>query len=223
MRTAIIATLAAGSFIAAIGLAEQLATSHPAQINGPVGLIAPDHIVGSNVASTYWYNQTTSDCMEAAFNSGIYAPIRGSRMREATVIAEAQKLHVMGANPAGGSSWSGLPKLAAHYGIKITLGTHTIETIEADLAAGDHVIAFVDAETIWNNSLDFRAVYPPQANSNLADHAVVVDSINVTRGTVTLTDSGPSTGATETVDLAAFGRAVATSGYNYAVASATGK
>lgn len=194
---------------------------------------ATDITVGNNAGAQYWFAQTTGDCELAAFDT-IYGEIKGTRMHETTIIAEGIRLGVVvDGVPALGSNWfgpNGLAKLAAHYGIKMTLGSHKLATIEADLKAGDHIMAFINAETVWatmpltdlpplpvGNAYDF-------STQSAADHALVVDSIDETTQTVTLTDSGNAQGgALETVSVAAFSRAVATSGYQYAVASKNGK
>lgn len=190
-----------------------------------------DKIVGSNAASSFWFAQTTGDCVEASFDL-IYGTIHGTRMHEATVIAEAQKLNVLGPNPANGSNWygpDGIAKLGAHYGVAFTLGSHKISTIEADLAAGDHIIAQVNGETIWS-AIPANLFPNPGAgmawdfsDTTTPDHALVVDSIDETAGTITLTDTGQGMGRLETVSLATFSKAMAPGGYAYAVTSKSGK
>lgn len=179
-----------------------------------------DVVVGSNAGAKFWFAQSTGDCEEAAFDT-VYGEIKGSRMKESTVIAEAIKLGVLNPNTELGSSWSLLPKLAKHYGIKLTLGSHTTKALEADLKAGDHVIAAVNAEQIWASVPPAQFSKPPPGRVwdftqiFFPDHALVVDSINETRGTVTLTDSGSM--ALETVSLSVFRSAWSTSGYQLAV------
>lgn len=175
---------------------------------------ATDKIVGSMAADKFTFTQTTGDCEEAAVDA-VYGVIKGSRMHEATIIAEAQKLGVLSANPADGSNWygpSGVVKLLAHYGIASSIGSHTIQTVESDLAKGDLIIANVNAETLWNSAFPNQYVID---NLTVADHALVLDQIDVTKSTATVTDS--AVGTSYTVPLAVFRAAVATSGFEYAV------
>lgn len=185
----------------------------------------PDVVVGNTAAASYWFAQTTGDCEEGAFDA-VFGAIRGARMHEATVVAEAQKLGVMSHNTADGSNWvgpDGLAKLAAHYGIRMTVGAHTITTIETDLKAGDHVIAAVSAGIIWNNIPAFVAADGFQTVDPYGDHALVLDSIDETAKTVTLTDTGWAGGRAETVPLSVFNQSMTVSGYQYAVTTRTGK
>lgn len=193
---------------ATLGISALIFTS---ELAGEYSAVATttDTIVGNNAAAAYWFPQTSEDCLEAAFDT-LYGLHTGARMREVTVVNEALKLGVL-VSTAKGSTWAKLPVLAHHYGMTITLGTHKIATIEADLAAGHHVIAAVNGATIW------AAAGYGTIPGTKSDHAVVVDSINITAGTVTLTDS--ATRPLETVPLAVFDRAVATGGYSYGVTS----
>lgn len=194
---------------------------------------ATDKVVGNDNGAKFWFAQTSGDCELAAFDT-IYGDITGARMHEATVIAEGIKLGVVAdGNPADGSNWfgpNGLAKLGAHYGIKFTLGSHKLATIETDLKAGDRVMAFVNGETIWAAQPAADLPTPPAgeawdfSDTTDADHALVVDSIDLTAQTVTLTDSGNAKGgALEVVSIATFSKSMATSGYQYAVTSAHGK
>lgn len=221
-----IAILLSAAFVAGSVQAEQAGAAVTP------GGVKQDTVVGNDTTAKYWFAQTSGDCEEAAFDA-VYGDIKGSRMHEATVEVEAEKLGVLAIPSSDGSNWygpDGLAKLGAHYGIKFTLGSHTLKTIEADLKAGDHVIADVNAETIWA-SLPLTAFPPLQpgytwdfSQTTVADHALVVDSIDVTAGTVTLTDSGNAKGgAVETVRLSVFAKAMATSGQAYAVATKSGK
>lgn len=169
---------------------------------------------GTMTAARFTFVQTTGDCEEAAVDA-VFGAVTGARMREATIIKEAQKLGVLSANPADGSNWfgpSGIVKLMAHYGIASTIGSHTIQTIEADLKAGRHVIANVNAETLWNSAFPGQYVVDDRATP---DHAVVLDEVDVTRGTATVTDS--AVGLSYVVPLGVFRAAVATSGFEYDV------
>ena len=175
-----------------------------------------DKIVGNNAAAQFWFQQTTGDCEEAAFDT-VYGLIKGTRMHESTVVNEAIRLGVLSPDTTLGSSWGGpdgLPKLAAHYGIKLTLGAHKLATIEADLAAGDIVVADVNSTTIWNYTNPGEYI---QGQTEFGDHVVVVDSIDETAKTVTLTDSGPETGRLETVPLSVFNQSAILGGWNYGV------
>lgn len=175
-------------------------------------------------AAAMTFRQTTGDCEEAAVDI-VYGVATGARLREATIIKEAQKLGVLGANTALGSHWygpNGIVKLLAHYNLTSSIGSHTLSTIQTDLAAGDQVIAFVNAETLWD-TLPLNTVYGPPPTGRtwqdgitpgtVADHALVLDALTPT--TATVSDSG--LGLTYTVPLAAFRAAVATSGYSYTV------
>lgn len=186
---------------------------------------ATDKVDGNTKAAAYVFTQTTGDCEEGSVDL-VYGVINGTRMHEATVIKEAQKLGVLGTDTAAGSNWGGsdgVVKLLAHYGIKATVGSHTIQTIEADLAKGDQVIANVNAETLWAtipvNTLfgtpPAGEAWVPETPGSVADHALVLDSVDVTKSTATVSDTGA--GLTYTVPLATFRTAVATSGYSYAV------
>lgn len=172
-----------------------------------------DKIVGNNTAAASWYHQTTDDCVEASVNYIYGAEHHGNRMREATIDTEAVKLGVLNADTTKGSNWYALPILAAHYGMAFEQGPHTVATLEKYLAAGDHVIAVVNGELIWHT------VNPTYAVTTLdADHALVVDSIDITRATITLTDGGIPEGRAETIPLAVFRAAWSFGGYNLAVA-----
>lgn len=194
--------LAAGLSLGLVAAAEAM----------PANAGTHDVVVGSNSASKFWFLQTTGDCEEASFDY-VYGTIKGHRMKESTIDAEAQRLGVLNANPALGSYWLLLPKLSKHYGITMTLGVHSTATLEAYLKAGKHVIATVDVERIWNASSAFLAAYPPQPDSGRIDHALVVDSIDETTTMVTLTDGSVKTGRLETVSLSTF-----RSAWNYQLA-----
>lgn len=192
----------------------------------PVNAATVDVIVGSNGGAKYWFTQTSGDCEEAAFDT-IYGDVHGYRLHEASVEVAAEKLGVLAVPSSAGSNWfgpDGLVKLAAHYGIKMTVGAHTTQTLEKYLAAGDHVMAMVNGETIWANDPTFP---PPPAGSAWdftdrgdPDHAVVVDSIDETTGKVTITDSANPKQSIETVSLTAFRAAWAVSGYQLGVVNA---
>lgn len=227
-----IAILLSAAFVAGSVQAEQAGAAVTP------GGVKQDTVVGNDTTAKYWFAQTSGDCEEAAFDA-VYGDINGSRMHEATVEVEAEKLGVLSIPSADGSNWygpDGLAKLGAHYGIKFTLGSHTLKTIEADLKAGDHVMAFVNAETIWATQ-NLTAIFgaPPAGDAwepinaadgydmSTGDHALVVDSIDLTTNKVTLTDTGSPAGAREVVSLSTFAKAVAGSGQAYAVTSKNGK
>lgn len=168
---------------------------------------ASDKIVGNADGAAFVYTQSGGYCEEGAANI-VYGELRGSRMHEATIVAEATKLGVY-IPAAGGSDWYGLPKLLSHYGIKSTEGTHTLKTVEADLAAGDRVIAAVNGETLW------AAAGYSFLNTDFTspDHAVVLDEVDETTGRVLVSDTGA--GASYVVTTAAWNKAVALGGYSY--------
>lgn len=197
----------------------------------PVNAATADVIVGNNTGGKYWFTQTSGDCEEAAFDT-IYGDVHGYRLHEASVEVAAEKLGVLAIPSANGSNWfgpDGIARLGAHYGIKLTVGAHKIATIEKDLKSGDLVIAQVNAETIWAAIPPADFATPPAGeawdftDTTAPDHAVVVDSIDETARTVTLTDSGQAKGALETVPITAFNQSMSTSGYQYAVTSKDGK
>lgn len=213
------ATLAAASIA--------MLASSPAQ-----AAVKPDVIVGSSsVAASMTFAQTSGDCEEGAADI-IYGELNGSRLHEANIEVAAEKLGVLAVPSSLGSNWAGpdgIVKLFAHYGIKSKVGSHTIQTVEADLKAGDKIVAFVNADTIWS-TLPVNTVFgtPPAGQAwvpitpdvnPVADHALVLDSINETKSTATLSDTG--IGKTYTVSLATFRAAEAYSGYSYTVV--TGK
>lgn len=211
---AVIGIILAGSFVGGSIQAESASAA-----------TTPDVIVGESVkAAAMTFTQSSGDCEEGAVDV-IYGVLKGSRMHEATIVKTAQKLGVLDVDPSLGSNWfapDGIDALFAHYGIVSKVGSHTIQTIEADLKAGDKIAAFVSAETLWNADLDFIFGAPPAGDdwapystAEGADHALVLDSIDITKSTATVSDTG--VGKTYTVPLSVFRAAVATSNYSYAV------
>lgn len=171
---------------------------------------------GSLRASTYSWMQHGLDCQVMALNNVVFQ-ITGARMSETRVVAYAESSGMY--NPATGSQPYLATSFLAHYGVASSMGSHTISTIEADLRAGSAVMAFVDAEKLWNTlSAATTAGYTWGADTNSPDHALVVDEIDETNRTVTLTDSGTAHGAAEVVPLSVFQASVATSGWEYVVA-----
>lgn len=198
-------------------------------IAAPAGAVTKDKIVGSvNAAAAINYRQNGGTCEEGAVNI-VYGLDKGSRMHEATIVKEATKL---GVYDGSGSNWygsNGIVELMSHYGIKSTIGSHTIQTIEADLKAGDHVIALVNEATILNSAFpgQWADADDPSGESFQsydfveADHALVLDQVDITTSVATVSDTG--TGMTYTVPLAVFRAAVATGGYQYDISSKNGK
>jgi hypothetical protein len=184
-------------------------------VTATVAVALPAHadtIDGNGAASAYWYPQPGNDCEEASANI-VYGLMTGARMRAATIDAEAVRLGIY--YPATGSAWWLLPELLAHYHIASTQGSHSVATLEADLAAGDHVIAQVNAETIWHaEGLTFTNAQTGP------DHALVVDAVDVSQGTVWLTDTGRQGGALDAVPMSVFRQAWSTSNYSITVVKA---
>lgn len=177
-------------------------------------------------AVRFLVQQRDGDCEEMAADMVIGA-IKGHRLKETTIDMYARNAGILlrdGTHYGFGSNWfgpNGITKLMAHYGIRSTTAARSIKTIEADLAAGDRVIAFVNADTLWNASAVVQTRYGHQggpADLLAADHAVVLDQINTTASVATVSDSGA--GLTYTVPLKAWRAAVATSGNQYNISHA---
>lgn len=194
-----------------------------------------DVIVGSNGAANFLFKQRDGDCEEGSTDA-IIGAVKGARVKETTIDLYARNAGILGRDGTrygSGSNWfgpDGVVKLFAHYGLKATVGSHSIATIEKDLKSGDHVEAFVNANTLWATLTEAQLVEtfgPAPAGDEWVtgpaafpagsdpDHAVVLDSINVTKSLATVTDSG--TGLTYTVKLSVWRQAVAASGSSYAV------
>lgn len=167
-----------------------------------------------------WHQQHYGDCAELASEVVIHEET-GVELSAARIDAYAQKSGAMPDGLWGGTYITSIPALLGHYGVKATLGSHSISTVETDLQAGDRVIAYVDAGMIWNSELPVlaRYGYGAQGDDGTADHVLVVDAINITNSTVTLTDSGGPWGASEVVSLSVFKAAWATGGYLTVVAT----
>jgi hypothetical protein len=193
------------TFCAAIGL------NHPTA--QPVYATQAATTYGNPLAGApWWFPQTQPDCVEATA-SILIAEKTGAQPVEATLDSQAQKLGIY--TPGVGSTdITHLGSLYGEYGVKVTVGSHSLGTLENDLAAGRGVAAFVNGPTLW-----VADGFAGNAPSNTPDHAVVVDA--VAGGFVTLTDTGIDIpmARTETVSLGVFKQAWSTSGYDLVVTS----
>ena len=189
-----LATLTAALLVGSIGLSIALAERSTAT---PAPPPTPIQIIDGNLApALYWYQQAGNSCEPSALNF-IIGAVKGARLKASTINAEAAKTTDF--TVGGGMSWQKGVNILAHYGIKSTIGTHSLAYLEEALRTGHRVAALVDANKIWA-PLGWVAT----TDGSIGWHTVVVDEINVTGGTVTLTDSGPTIGQVETIPLADF-------------------
>lgn len=171
-----------------------------------------------------WHLQHYGDCGEMAAEVVIHEET-GVTLSETRIDAYALKSGAMPNGLSGGTYITSIPSILGHYGVKSTEAPHSLTTIEADLKAGNRVIAYVDAGMIWNADLPALAAYgyPAQPDNGTPTHLLVLDSINTTAGTATLTDSGGPWGADEVVPLSVFKASWATGFYTTIVATGATK
>jgi hypothetical protein len=160
-------------------------------------------------APYYWEAQTAPDCVEQTSRI-LIGELTGAAPDIAHMDAYAQDIGAY--NPTVGTTNLNWPQFLRHYGLTSTYQARSITTITSDLAKGDAVAVVVDGPRIWE-----RFGYNLPADTGVADHALVVDSI--AGGSVTLTDTGTPTGRVEIVPLGVFKSAWATSGYATVVAT----
>jgi hypothetical protein len=111
-------------------------------------------------------------------------------------------------DPAAGTDIHGVPSLLAQYGVsshfsEASTGQSSdqrLADLEQALAAGQHVIASVDAQEIWNAIPGVGVSDDPGKH----DHELVVTGVDSLTGQVSLNDSGVPTGAEEHVDINTF-------------------
>lgn len=165
-----------------------------------------DVIVGNTHAAKYWFPQSAQDCAEGSA-AVIIGVLTSHEPTEAAITAYAQSQGWY--TPTGGTNAADIPNLYWWGGtVPSTAQATTLAGLEYALGHGSMVVALVNGETIWAD-LGFTTEVPGPT----ADHALVVDEINETKGTVTLTDTGNTkSGRLETVPLSVFGTAWATSG-----------
>ncbi|MCV7410567.1 hypothetical protein AWC05_20280 [Mycobacterium florentinum] len=218
-RTVGLAVFAAGL---ALGLATGLAHADDTTTGGMYG----DPIT----AAAFWKPQTYDDCALMAA-ADVIGEVTGHPVSEQEIIAVAQKLpsrshpgsiytipkDTSDPNSGQGTSPDDLPLLLAHYGVTAkltntsdapTTGVSTgMAALKHYLADGRKVIVEVNGEMIWGQPVDAK----DRNGQPSSDHAVVVTGVDVVNDKVHLNDSGADDGANETVSLALFTKAWATS------------
>jgi peptidase C39-like protein len=183
----------------------------PAPMVQALAKISADPKVYGNPLSgaKWWYAQTVGDCGVATT-----AVVVGEKTGKEPTDASAQKVaESLGAyTPGAGSNLFALPALYAHYGVSAAVGSHSLATVEDDLASGRAVVAAVNGATLWAADGFSDNIPGPTP-----DHVVVVDAVS--SDYVVLTDTGINIpmARTETVTLATFKKAWSTSGYEVVV------
>lgn len=181
-------------------------------------------------AAAYWRPQTYDDCALMAA-ADVVGEVTGHPVSEQEIIAVAQKLPSQShpgsiytlpkdkndPNSGEGTSANDIPLLLAHYGISSVLTNRSdasttgvatgMAALKHYLASNRKVIVEVNGELIWGQPVDTKEKNGDPAS----DHAVVVTGIDAVNGTVHLNDSGADNGADETVSVALFSKAWATS------------
>lgn len=190
-RTKVLAGVTAAALLAVTLAAAQQHPKAAVPVVGPV-------IFGTTATSAYWVHQTTGDCLPMAA-ADVVGDKTGTRLTEAQAVAAATVDGMY--SPGKGGNLAVVPAFLRGYGVTATSAAPlSFVGLEQSLAAGDSVIAAVNGGQLWASS----GAGTDSDGLNIADHAVVVDQINATAGTVTLTDSAYAGGALETVPLSVF-------------------
>jgi len=227
--------LAVVGAVLALGLATDFATGTAEAAPAPQArgdVIDPGRMYGDPAASApFWQRQSLDDCALMAA-ADVIGELTGHEPSEREIIAMAQWLPSQShAGPiytlptnmndpdhtGHGTDPNDLPVLLWHYGITAvmteggdpdTAGTTAMEQLERYLAGGHKVIVGVNAELIWGEPVETK----DREGDPVADHAVVVTGVDTANGKVHLNDSGIDGGRDETISLALFAKAWATSG-----------
>lgn len=156
-------------------------------------------------ADRFYQVQTGPDCVEQSVRKAVDVVEGRAVVSESAIDSKAAALgfFVPGAGTLPGSDW---PSLIALYGAHYAGPSGMSRArLEANLAAGRAVIVLVNGESIWA---------PARRSSGLADHAVVVEAVSKSSGTVVLSDGGDPNGENERVPWSTFSRAWSASSYS---------
>jgi hypothetical protein len=238
-RTAGAAVLAAAAALGmatgiAMGPAIQTAQAAPHSPNPPNswGTLYGD----PEAAAAFWrYQQYDDDCVPMAI-ADVVGQLTGNQPSEEAIIELAHSTRsITHSGPiytipekrshADGTSFNDEPVLLAHYGIQAVSTSKTgaqktgvptgMESLQQALAKGRKVIAGVNAEVIWGETVkDKNKDGDPEAN-----HAVVVTGVDTARGLVHLNDSGSRKGEDEKVPIEIFVRSWDSSGQQMTITS----
>lgn len=161
----------------------------------------PSSTVGNLAPAAHWQLQTAEDCAEMSA-AAIIGTLTGHTPSEAEITAAAGLIG--GYDPAVGTEMSTLTPLFMSYGLVAAVEPSlTWGQVTTLLQHGYRLQAVVNGQTLWHDS-GLRTDIAP---TTVMDHAVVLDSIDQTRGLVHLTDSALKGGADEVVTSAQFASA----------------
>lgn len=204
-------------------LAATLALTATAMVAMPTAHAAAptDRIVGDVVSASYVWKQHDGDCEEGAA-AAIIAAFTGHAVDEGQIEAKAVMAGILPPSRQG-SNWGRAPELFTTVGLHAAIQSLTLAQAELALSSGARLEAAVNAETLWAAAVTAGQFPPAPAGytwpafhpGSDADHAVVLDQIDVTAQTATVSDS--ATGTTYTIPLTAWSTAVATSAGSYTV------
>jgi hypothetical protein len=210
-------TLAAVAGTVALGLA------------GPADAASGTMYGNPTAAAQYWRHQQYDDCAIMS-SADVVGQVTGKEPSEQAIIKVAQStpsvrhagsIYVKPAdkknpNSGMGTSMFDLPTLLAQYGVKAAAtdkddaaktGIPTgIEALERQLGGGHKVIIGLNAEMIWNETIENK----DDDGNPVADHAVVVTGVDTANNVVHLNDSGTKTGRDEQIPMELFLKAWAT-------------
>jgi hypothetical protein len=193
MTCRLVAAALAAGFVTAFTSAEATQT-----LGAQEPVSAP--ISAAHGSNPYWEKQTAPDCVEQSVRVALDQVKHKAVVSETRIDAYAQRIGIY--DPSSGTTDDRWTRLISHYGGRYKGPRSTSRaSLVAELAAGDSVIAIVNAQMLW-----FGAPLNP------ANHAVVVEA--VAGNTVTLSDGGVPWGNGEIVSWARFSRAWATSGWS---------
>lgn len=167
-------------------------------------------MIPPSTLASYWQLQTAPDCVEQSVRIAV-AVQKHEALSQGRLDAAATTLGYY--RPGQGTYGpTAIPALLHHYGLSAHQASTSKATVIKDLAAGDSVIAVVNANTLWWT----EGYTDGTSNTTSANHALTIDAI--TGGWVEVTDTGIPTGALDLVPWATFTHAWAASGWNATVA-----
>lgn len=194
--TAVLAVAAGAFFVGQVEGTTDVTLAKPALI------AAGDVVVGNLDAAKFWAHQTDQDCVEQSARVMI-GVLTGKAPTAMAIDTFAQQAGVY--TPKEGSDGTMAAAIYAHYGVTANVFYQsTLAQVEGTLAAGGHVVAYVNGPTLWQ-SVGFTTAKGTTFTD--LDHALVIDQIDETTGIMTLTDTGVPNGATEQVTIATFEKA----------------
>jgi phage tail protein X len=147
-------------------------------------------------AVSYWFAQHGSDCVPASVTQVLSEAV-GHRVPESEVLQRMTALGMQLPTSAQGVPFDDAERLLDSFGISSHEEHHvTLARLESYLDQGRSIILGVDADPIWH--------YQDGASQGPAPHAVMITSIDESKGTVTLSDTGNPNGNQEHVPLNVF-------------------